>query len=139
MNVSNLFAKNKSKKYQTPTKMINEPTITIDLTYLHTVTGGDRLFEKTLLEGAVADIQLKIDEMQSAWDREDASTIRSNAHSLKSLTAIAGLPQIEHWSKIIDQLFADGIFHSKPKESINSIINGWGLAKPKLQRLLATY
>ena len=65
------------------------------------------------------DIQSKIDELQKAWDREDAATIRSNAHSLKSLTAIAGLPQIERWSKIIDQLFADGIFHSKPKESIN--------------------
>ena len=119
--------------------MINEPTITIDLTYLHTVTGGDRLFEKMLLEGAVEDIQLKIDDLQRAWDSEDASTIRSNAHSLKSLTAIAGLPQIEHWSKIIDQLFADGIFHSKPKESITSIINGWILAKPKLQSLLAAY
>ena len=77
--------------------MINEPNITIDLTYLHTVTGGDRQFEKMLLEGAVEDIQLKIDDLQKAWDREDAPTICSNAHSLKSLTAIAGLPQIEHW------------------------------------------
>ncbi len=119
--------------------MINEPTNTIDLTYLHTVSGGDRLFEKMLLEGVVEDIQLKIDDLQSAWDREDASTIRSNAHSLKSLTAIAGLTQLEHWSKIIDQLFADEIFHAKPKESIDSIINGWGIAKPKLQTLLATY
>ena len=119
--------------------MINEPINTIDLTYLHTVSGGDRLFEKMLLEGALEDIQLKIDDLQRAWDRQDASTIRSNAHSLKSLTAIAGLPQMEHWSKIIDQLFADGIFHLKPKEPINRIINGWGIAKPKLQTLLATY
>lgn len=119
--------------------MINEPNITIDLTYLHTVTGGDRQFEKMLLEGAVEDIQLKIDDLQKAWDREDAPTICSNAHSLKSLTAIAGLPQIEHWSKIIDQLFADGIFHSKTKESLYGIINGWGLAKPKLQKMLASY
>lgn len=119
--------------------MINESTVTIDLTYLHTVTGGDRLFEKMLLEGAVEDIQLKIDNLQKAWDREDAPTICSNAHSLKSLTAIAGLPQIEYWSKIIDQLFADGIFHSKTKDSLNGIIRGWGLAKPKLEKMLATY
>ena len=119
--------------------MTNEPNITIDLTYLHTVTGGDRQFEKMLLEGAVEDIQSKIDDLQKAWDQEDATTIRSNAHSLKSLTAIAGLPQIEHCSKIIDQLFADGIFHSKTKESLYGIINGWGLAKPKLQKMLASY
>lgn len=134
----NLHRKN-PKTYPIPTKMMNEPNITIDLTYLHTVTGGDRLFEKMLLEGAVEDIQLKIDALQMAWDQEDATTIRSNAHSLKSLTAIAGLTQIEQWSKIIDQIFADGIFHSKTNESIIGIINGWGLAKPKLQKMLASY
>jgi len=119
--------------------MINEPTPTIDLTYLHTVTGGDKEFEKMLLQGAVEDIQLKIDNLQIAWDMEDASSIRMNAHSLKSLTAIAGLPQVEKWSRVIDQLFSDGIFHENNSEPFKGILNGWNLAKPQLQEVIAAY
>ena len=113
--------------------------VTIDLTYLHTVTGGDKAFEKMLLQGAVEDIQDKIDNLQRAWDLEDASSIRMNAHSLKSLTAIAGLPQIERWSKIIDQLFSDGVFHSNTKEPFTGIFTGWNLVKPQLQEVIAAY
>lgn len=119
--------------------MNDELPIKIDFTYLHTVTGGDKVFEKMLLQGAVDEIQEKIDELQKAWDHEDATTIHSNAHALKSLTAIAGLPQMELWSKTIDQLFADGIFHAKTKEPFNSIINAWNFAKPKLQEVLTAY
>ena len=125
---------------QIPTKMITEQLpVTIDLSYLHTVTGGDKAFEKILLQGALDDIQTKIDCLQKAWEMEDASSIRMNAHSLKSLTAIAGLPQIERWSKIIDQLFSDGIFHSQNKEPFTGIFNGWSLAKPQLQDVIAAY
>ncbi len=119
--------------------MNNEQSMTIDLTYLHSVTGGDREFEKILLQGAVDDIQDKIDSLQKAWDAEDAANIRMNAHSLKSLTAIAGLPQIEKWSKVIDQVFADGIFHPHTKEPFTGILTGWTIAKPKLQEVIAGY
>lgn len=119
--------------------MSNEVPVTIDLTYLHTVTGGDKAFEKMLLQGAMDDIQLKIDSLQRAWDAEDASTIRSNAHSLKSLTAIAGLPQLERWSKMMDQIFADGVFHAKTDEPYNGLVSTWSQARPKLEDVIAAY
>jgi len=119
--------------------MNTEQSVTIDLSYLHSITGGDRDFEKMLLQGAVNDIQDKIDSLQRAWDAEDAVNIRSNAHSLKSLTAIVGLPQIESWSNVIDQVFADGIFHAQPQEPFTGILNGWILAKPKLLEVISTY
>jgi HPt (histidine-containing phosphotransfer) domain-containing protein len=113
--------------------------ITIDLTYLHTVTGGDKDFEKTLLEGAVNDIQLKVDNLEKAWNEQDAESVRSNAHSLKSLTAIAGIPHIEKCSKTIDNVFADGTFHSNTSDFYMGIINGWSIAKPKLYEVIKSY
>jgi HPt (histidine-containing phosphotransfer) domain-containing protein len=119
--------------------MKTDESITIDLSYLQSVTGGDRVFEKTLLEGAVNDIQLKIDNLQKAWDEQDASSVKSNAHSLKSLTAIVGLPQIERLSKVIEQMFSDGIFHKRISESYKGILTGWLKAKPKLKHMISTY
>jgi len=133
------FAQSLSAIKPNPKKMNTEQSVTIDLSYLHSVTGGDREFEKMLLQGAVDDIQDKIDSLQKAWDAEDAVNIRSNAHSLKSLTAIAGLPQIEKWSKVIDQVFADGCFHAQTLEPFTGILSGWILAKPKLQEVIAGY
>lgn len=119
--------------------MSYQETITIDLTYLHTVTGGDREFEKTLLQGAVNDIQCRIDNLEKAWQDQDGRSVKTNVHSLKSLTAIAGLPQIERWSRALDQIFSDGQFHSNTSESYRSLVAGWTVAKPKLNEVIANY
>ena len=116
-----------------------EETITIDLTYLHTVTGGDKDFEKTLLQGAIQDIQLRIDNLEKAWNEQDAQSVKCNAHSLKSLTAVAGLPQIEKWSKTLDQIFSDGVFHYNTSEPFNNLMMGWTTAKPKLNEVISSY
>jgi len=119
--------------------MKNEKPITIDLSYLHTVTGGDKEFEKQLLTGAVNDIDIKVDNLKKAWQAQDAQNVKSNAHSLKSLTAIAGIPQIELLSEMVDQLFSDGVFNSKRTKPVNGIIYGWLSARTKLYELLETY
>jgi HPt (histidine-containing phosphotransfer) domain-containing protein len=82
-------------------------SITIDISYLHMVAGGDRSFEKKLLESTIDDIESKVNCLEEAIVAEDANTIRSNAHSLKSLTAIAGIPEMQTWSKSADKLFSD--------------------------------
>ena len=119
--------------------MNNENPITIDLSYLHMVAGGDKLFEKKLLESTIDDIETKVNNVEEALQAEDAKNIRINAHSLKSLTAIAGIPQMQNWSKSIDRLFADGIFDSKNHEPVLSIIRNWAFAKTKLQNMLAVF
>ena len=90
--------------------MIHSP-ITIDLTYLYSLTGGDKSFEQMLLTGTVADVDSLVDGLKGSWEGGDAEGIRKNAHSLVSLSAIAGMPQVESWSRKIDQVFADGVFH----------------------------
>jgi HPt (histidine-containing phosphotransfer) domain-containing protein len=119
--------------------MKNEIPITIDLSYLHSVTGGDKEFEKQLLSSAVNDIDNKVDNLKKAWYAQDALNVKSNAHSLKSLTAIAGIPQIESWSKLVDRMFPDELFITKKTEPVNDIIEGWFTVRPQLYELIAAY
>ena len=115
--------------------MIDTP-ITIDLTYLNSLTGGDKGFEQMLLSGSVADVDIMIAGLKQSWEQQDALGIRKNAHSLVSISAIAGMPQVESWSRSIDQAFADGLFHPKLANLADNIISGWPAAKLQLQQLI---
>ena len=119
--------------------MQKEAATNIDLTYLYLVTMGDRQFEKMLLEGAVTDIQNQVDNLQKAWHQQNAIVISNTVHSLKSVSAIAGLLQLESYCKIIDNLFADGIFHNEAEATCYDIINEWQSARPQLEGLIVAY
>ena len=107
-------------------------TITIDLTYLYSLTCGDKDFEQMLLTGTIADVDKNITGLKTSWDVNNVSGIRNCAHSLVSLSAIAGMPQVESWSRTIDQKFSDGIFHPELTHLANNIILGWPAAKSQL-------
>jgi len=116
---------------------MNGTPIIIDLTYLYSLTGGDKSFEQMLLSGTVADIDEKIHGLKAAWDEKEAAGVRKNAHSLVSLSAIAGMPQVEGWSRIIDQGFSDGVFHPELALLVNNVITGWPAAKVQLEEVMA--
>lgn len=111
--------------------------IEIDLTYLYSLTGGDKNFEKMLLAGAVEDVNAKINGLSESWKVKDAGGIKRNAHSLVSLSAIAGMPQVAKWSRVIDQGFSDGSFHTELTAMIQHIVLGWPAAKMQLDKLIA--
>ncbi len=113
--------------------------INIDLTYLHSVSGGDAGFEKILLNSAVADIQMNIDKLKTAWQCEDATEVGNAAHTLKAVMVIAGLPQLEQHCKKLDVVFRDRLFHAEQSQSVFAIIDGWAEAKPKLEKLISVY
>jgi HPt (histidine-containing phosphotransfer) domain-containing protein len=113
--------------------------INIDLTYLHSVSGGDAGFEKILLTSALADIQMNIDKLKNAWQSQDAEEIGNAAHTLKSVMVIAGLPQLENHCKKTDVAFRDKLFHPEYSVPVFAIINGWAEAKPKLEELVSVY
>lgn len=116
---------------------MNDTPIIIDLTYLYSLTGGDKSFEQMLLTGTVADVDNMISGLKESWEGRDASGIRKNAHSLVSLSAIAGMPQVEGWSWKIDQAFVDGVFHPELAVLANNIISGWRAAKFQLEEVIA--
>lgn len=113
--------------------------INIDLTYLHSVSGGDAGFEKILLNSALADIQLNVDKLKQAWQSQDAEEVGNAAHTLKSVMVIAGLPQLEQYCKKLDVAFRDRLFHPEESNAVMAIIEGWMEAKPKLEQLIAVY
>lgn len=117
--------------------MKNTTVPAIDFTYLHTVSGGDKTFEKMVLLGAVDDIQLQIEQLEAAWKCKEGENIRRIAHSLKSVLAIAGLPHLEMICKKLDHLFADHEFHIEGSAYLNKIIYSWIATRPALEELIS--
>jgi HPt (histidine-containing phosphotransfer) domain-containing protein len=113
--------------------------INIDLTYLHTVSGGDAGFEKILLTSAIEDIQMNIEKLKNAWQCQNAEEVGNAAHTLKAVMVIAGLPHLENHCKKTDVAFRDKLFHPELSVNVFAIIDGWTEAKPKLEELVSNY
>lgn len=113
--------------------------VTLDFTYLKTLTRDDKVFEKTLLSGAFADIDQKMEQLKLAWDASDGSGVRQAAHSLVSLCAIAGMPTMEQKTRGLDQLFSDRVFHPEQAPLFQEIMTDWQDARPQLTALLSSY
>ena len=112
--------------------MLSAPLL-IDLSYFYSLTAGDKSFGNLLLTGTIAEIDLLLKDFQFAWEQLDAAGIKKIAHSLVSLSAIAGMPQVSSWSRAIDQQFSDGGFHPEMGVFANQIITGWPIAKTQLE------
>jgi len=117
--------------------MENTTAVKISLNYLHTVSGGDKTFEKMVLLGAVDDIQLQIEQLEKAWSNKEGDDIRRIAHSLKSVVAIAGLTELELNCKKLDHLFANGEFHPEGSAYLNKIIYSWITTRPVLEEMIS--
>ena len=109
--------------------------IALDFTYLNTLTDGDKVFEQLLLKCTIDDVDNKIQNLKNSWKAKDVKGIRENAHSLVSLSAIAGLPQVEGWSRMMDQKFADGIFHSEMEIHVINSITAWAQGRVELKKM----
>ena len=109
----------------------------IDLSYLHSVTGGDEQFEKVLLSSAISDIDVNVQRLKESWQNQDAPQVRSAAHTLKSVLVIAGLPQLEPACQTLDSAFADGQFHAEYHTQMWQIVHEWATARIMLEELLS--
>jgi len=111
--------------------------IKIDLSYLYSITDGDKSFEQILLIGTVSDVDSLITGLKGSWEGCDAVGIRKSAHSLVSLAAIAGMPQVTDWSRKLDEAFSDGKFHPELAGLADNIILGWPGVKSQLEEMIA--
>ena len=116
--------------------MDNTP-IKIDLSYLYSLTGGNKSFEQKLLSSAVVDVNKMVERLQESWNNKEVDGIRKSAHSLISLSAIAGMPAVESWSRKIEKAFEDGRFHPELEDTATNIISGWPSAYLQLQDVIA--
>lgn len=112
--------------------MTQSVPIIIDLTYFYSLTDGDKSFEKILLKCSVEEVDTKIEGLRSSFALNNSSDIRAHAHSLISLSAIVGIPQIEEWSRKIAEKMIDGIVTPEFEILITSILSVWPNAKNEI-------
>ena len=110
--------------------------IPIDLTYFYSITDGNKEFGDTLLQTAIDDIHNHVAKLEKSWNTQDAAGVKQSAHSLISLSAIAGMPAVEKWCRQIESGFASGGFQPELGEIINSIVEGWPGAAAELQAVI---
>lgn len=113
-----------------------ENNIIIDLTYLHSITEGNKSFEQKLLSCTVDNVDSMITNLKQCWEEKEIEEIKKTAHSLISLSAIAGMPQVEGWCRKIEETFKDGEFHSEMSGLVNQIVSGWPFVQVKLKEVI---
>ncbi|MDQ6610401.1 MAG: ATP-binding protein [Bacteroidota bacterium] len=65
----------------------------IRLEYLEELSGGDKIFEKQILEQFLQQAPVEINQLEEAIDKSDYHAIRQRAHSLKSTIGYIGLAE----------------------------------------------
>lgn len=89
----------------------------IDLTYMQTVSGGDKSFEQMVTQQFIENIPDHLQKLTTAYENKDFKDVKLWAHDLKSSIAIMGL-------------------HSLLKEKLDSLETA-SEGNPDLQKILA--
>lgn len=63
----------------------------IDLTYMHSVSSGDKSFEKIVSQQFIDNVPNHLQQLITAYQNKDFTTVKLRAHDLKSSVAIMGL------------------------------------------------
>lgn len=110
----------------------------LDLNYLHTVSGGDKDFEKDMLQSLLSEMSEKMAALSAALEQRDVKSIRLQSHSLKNLAGIIGVPSLTERFREMEAACEEG-----PNVSILqtfSFCKGqWAYSKGLLLQLLNEY
>ena len=112
---------------------------TFDLACLRTISGGDGVFERDLLQLVIRDLDDGIDNLQFAWHRNDMVEISKMTHLLKSLSAVTGLHDLSGLIMMIEQQIKSGIFRTHSEEMLVQILANWHEVRPALHQALSAY
>lgn len=82
-------------------------TFLINLNYLKTFSGGDKTFEKDIIDSSLLELDEKIFELKEALQIADRHSIMCLAHSLKSLSSIVGSIHLYNYFKVIEAASSD--------------------------------
>ncbi|UFH31861.1 response regulator [Chryseobacterium sp. C-71] len=76
----------------------------IKLSYVKSISGGDTSFEKTVTEQFIANVPPHLEELESAYENLDFTTVKLRAHDLKSSISIMGLlPLLEENLNLLEK------------------------------------
>lgn len=120
--------------------MLNEnvTSVEIDLTYLTTVSGGDKAFEVEMMQSLTAEIDQRMQAIQTAAFAGDREAIRLQSHSLKNLYAMLGLQTLQAAAHSIEA-GCHSVAGSQILEQVMCSEKEWNGKKPALQKIIADY
>ena len=108
----------------------------LDLTYLYSLSDGDKVFERLLLSGTVEELDKLIPELYEALQLKNIEVLNQRAHSLISLSAIAGITEIEISCREIELLQKKNVPVAFYELLVNKIFSIWPAAKIALLKIL---
>lgn len=85
------FGLKENEKAETKTEEIVSNYELIDLTYLKSISNGDKDFERTVTQQFLDKVPAHLQELKLAYDNKDFKLLKLRAHDLKSSVVIMGL------------------------------------------------
>lgn len=106
-----------------------------DLTYLLSVSNGDKRFEKMLINTSIQSIDSKMMDVTSGLTEKDADKLRKAVHSLKPLFAVVGYNEMQKICSAAELQLAVNGFQQSCEIDINTLKSKWPEAKKVLLHL----
>lgn len=109
----------------------------LDLSYLHTISGGDTAFEKDMMQSLLSEMGEKMTALSTAILQNDVKNVRMNAHSLKNLAGIIGVGTLTEHFKTIEHTCED-VPNSLTLQHFMPCEGQWAHSKALIVQWLAT-
>jgi HPt (histidine-containing phosphotransfer) domain-containing protein len=105
---------------------------TIDLTYMQSVSGGNKSFEQTVTTQFVENVPLHLEQLITAYQSEDFKIVKLRAHDLRSSAAIMGLlPILEEKLDLLEMAKEKNTALQQVIEDVESILTS-AIAEAKI-------
>ena len=126
----------KPKEESAPKSAVCETSSEIDLSYLHELSDGNRIFESELLSMTLTQVLSDADRMESAFSRGDTEEVKHVAHALKSSVSLYGVPDLIPFLTLIEQQMGDSVAHADAGR-ICQVVTRIRNCRPTVEKYLA--
>lgn len=117
------FGLKEADKTETKTEEITPVYEFIDLTYMKSISNGDRDFERTVTQQFSDKVPAHLQELKSAYENKDFKITKLRAHDLKSSVAIMGLlPLLEENLNILELTNDENPVSKQALEEISDLL-----------------
>jgi len=117
------FGLKENKKTEVKTEEIVSNYEFINLTYLRSISNGDKDFERTVTQQFLDKVPAHLQELKLAYENKDFKLLKLRAHNLKSSVAIMGLfPLLEEKIDILELTVNENTTSEKALVEVKDIL-----------------
>ncbi|WP_095955148.1 hybrid sensor histidine kinase/response regulator [Flavobacterium sp. ACN6] len=96
----------------------------IDLTYMQSVSGGNKSFEKTVSTQFIENVPVHLQQLITAYQNQDFKVVKLRAHDLQSSAAIMGLlPHLEEKLDILEMAKEQNTILQQILDDVQNVLN----------------